>query len=265
MIGWRRRAGGSPSSNRRTKLPRRARRHELAVLFGWGAVTATTFLVLAVIVWHANHPVGLDRASAELRITAGEEGLLGGHPRLARAAERLGTRTSVGLATAALVVVALICRDWVVGVAALLAPVGSFVLTEYFAKPLINEPIPFGGRAFPSGHAAGVAAVAVSALVLSYRRWGAVGSIVVAPLAVAAVLAVGLGVLALGFHPYPTDVAGGVALGATVVLGLTAVLELCWRAWSRRGGPRPSQFARRGTKSSVGRRDAAARRPDSAV
>ena len=236
MIAWCRRAGGKPKDDtHRRPIRRHERKHDLAVLLGWGAVAATSFVVLAAIVWHANHPVGLDRAAGRLGITAGDEGLLGGHHRLARAGERLGTRPIVGLATAALVGVALIWREWVVGVAALLAPLGCFVLTEYLAKPLINDPIPFGGRAFPSGHAAGVAAVAVSALVLSYRRWGAVGSTLVAPLAVTAVLAVGLGVLALGFHHYPTDVAGGVTLGATVVLVLTAVLELCWRAWSRRG------------------------------
>lgn len=137
------------------------------------------------------------------------------------------------MATAALLGLALLWRDWVAGLAALLAPLASFVVTEYLAKPLINEPLPFGGRAYPSGHGAGVAAVAVSALVLFYRRWGGLGAVLVAPLAVAAVLAVALGVLALEFH-HPTDVLGGVALGGTAALWLAAVLDFGVHAWSKR-------------------------------
>ncbi len=188
--------------------------------------------MLSAVVWNTNRPVGLDRAAADLGIT-GESGPLGGHPRLARAAEQVGTRTVVGLATAALLGLALLWRDWVAGLAALLAPLASFVVTEYLAKPLINEPLPFGGRAYPSGHGAGVAAVAVSALVLFYRRWGGLGAVLVAPLAVAAVLAVALGVLALEFH-HPTDVLGGVALGGTAALWLAAVLDFGVHAWSKR-------------------------------
>ncbi len=148
---------------------------------------------------------------------------------MARAAERLGSRTVAGLATAIVVAVAVLSRDWLSAVVATVAPVACFVLTEYVAKPLVNQPTPFGGRAYPSGHVAGVAAVALSALVLVYRRWGGLAAAAFAPVAVAAVVSVGLGVLGLGFHPYPTDVLGGVALGSTVVFTLTAVLSFATR------------------------------------
>jgi membrane-associated phospholipid phosphatase len=185
----------------------------------------TAFVVLSVVVWGANHAVGLDRLAVDLGFGPGDEGPLGGRPGLAHAAERMGSRTSVGLAAAALLGVALLWRDWVVGVTALLAPLATFAVTEYLAKPLINDLVAVGARGYPSGHAGGVAAVAMSAVVLFGRRWGRAGAILVAPLAAAAVLAVSLGVLALELHSYPTDVAGGVALGGGLALSLTALLD----------------------------------------
>ena len=194
----------------------------LSVLLG---IMATSFVLLSSAVWHANRQVALDRAAATIGIVAGEEGPLGGDRRRAELAERLGSRRGVGLAAVALVGLALLWREWLAGLVCLLAPVACFVIIEYVAKPLINEPIPFGGRAYPSGHAAGVAAVAVSAMILLYRHWGGLAAILFAPVGVAAILSVGLGVLALRFHHYPTDVIGGVALAGTVALTLTAVLS----------------------------------------
>ena len=78
--------------------------------------------------------------------------------------------------------------------------------------------------AYPSGHAAGVAAVAVSALLLFYRRWGGVAAILLAPVAGAAVIGVTLGILALRLHHYPTDALGGAMLGSALALALTATL-----------------------------------------
>jgi membrane-associated phospholipid phosphatase len=186
---------------------------------------AAAFFMLAVDVWHTNSPVGLDRAAWRLGITAGEDGPLDGNARWAHFAESIGSRRGVALGAVALLGLALIWRDAIVALVALLAPVASFVMTEYFAKPLINAPIPYGGRMYPSGHAAGVAAVAVTALLLLYGHWGAVAAVLFAPLAVAAVAVVGLGVLRLNFHHYPTDIVGGATLGAAVALTLTAVLD----------------------------------------
>jgi membrane-associated phospholipid phosphatase len=211
-------------------------RRELIVLITGAAVTAGLFVALAATVWHINEPVGLDRSLARLGLESGEEGPLGAHPRLARAAERLGSRGVVGLATAALVALAALWRDWIGGLVALASPVACFVLTEYVAKPLINQPSAVTGRGFPSGHTAGVTAVALSALILVYRRRGGGVTAVCAPLAIAPVLAVGLGLLALRFH-YPTDVAGGGALGGTVVFTLTVILSSPWLAPGERRQP----------------------------
>ena len=208
----------------------------LCVLTG---IMGTVFLVLTGDVWRANHRVGLDRTAANFGIVAGEEGPLGGHTPRAELAERLGSRTGVGLAAAALFGLALLWRQWVAGLVSLLSPVACFVLIEYVAKPLINQPIPFGGRAYPSGHAAGVTAVALRALILLYRRWGALAAILFAPLGVAAIVSVGLGVLALEFHHYPTDVVGGAALAGAVVLTLTAVLTWATHAFCTSVGHPP--------------------------
>ena len=53
---------------------------------------------------------------------------------------------------------------------------------EYIAKPLINAPIRYGGRTFPSGHTAGVAALGVTAIVIVYRRWGGMAALLLSPL-----------------------------------------------------------------------------------
>ncbi len=208
--------------------PSFSRRRELVVLCVLLAITATTFVLLTADVWHANRQVALDRLAAKLGIAEGKDGALGGHPRQAEMAARLGSRKGVGLATAALVGVALVWRQWVAALVCLLAPAVCFVAVEHVAKPLINAPVPFGGRSYPSGHAAGVAAVTISAIFLLYRRWGGLVAMLVAPLAAAPVIAVGLGVLALGFHHYPTDVIGGALLAGTVVATLGATLS--WAA-----------------------------------
>ncbi len=205
------------------------------MLFVLAGIMAATFVVLTANVWHANRDVALDRAAAKLGIVPGEEGPLGRDHRRAELAEQLGSRRGVGLATVALVGLAMLWREWVLALVGFLAPVACFVIIEYVAKPVINESIPFGGRAYPSGHAAGVAAVVVSGLVLVYRRWGGLAALLLAPVAVAAVVTVGLGVLALRFHHYPTDVLGGAVLASTVVLALTAGLSWALDRWLTAG------------------------------
>ena len=205
------------------------------MLFGAATGAAVLFLVLTSIVWQANQPVGLDRMAERVGVRAGAEGPLGRHGRLSHAAEQLGTRKVVGSTAVVIFTLALVWRDWVAGVVALLSPVLCFGLVEYVAKPAINTPVPFGGRAFPSGHAAGVTAVSVSALILVYRRWGGMAAIAASPFGLVAIVAVGLGVLALSLHQYLTDVLGGVTLGATVPLTMIAVLSFGVSRWP---GPR---------------------------
>ena len=207
---------------------RASSRSRAARLSCGAAVMAAAFLILSENVWHANHSVALDHIATDLGLAAGE---VGEHTPMAERVEQLGSREGVGLAAVALAVLAIIWRDWIAALVAVLAPITCFVITEYVAKPLINDPIPFGGRAFPSGHAAGVTAVALTAVLLLHRRWGVLVAVLFAPLGIAAVLGVGSAVLTLRFHHYPTDVLGGVGLGAAVVLTLAAVLSLARDRW----------------------------------
>ena len=199
-------------------MPADSRQQLVALLVGGGS--ALLFLTLVVLVWRTNGPVGLDRLADRLIRATGE-----GRRRLWWTATRLGSPSWVALSSATLVSVALIWRDRVGALLAVLGPAVTGLLTEFVAKPLVNCPASWGGRMFPSGHAGGLAAVAVVALVLVHRRWGRGATAVLAPLAAVAVFASSVGVVRLGLH-YPTDAVGGVALAATVVLSLTVGLEV---------------------------------------
>jgi undecaprenyl-diphosphatase len=139
------------------------------------------------------------------------------------------------LAAAALLALAFWWRDMISAVLAVAGPLGSFVLTEYVAKPIINEPAAAGARMYPSGHTAGVAAVAVTALVLLYRKRGWVAAALFSPIAVGSIVLVGLAVLRRSFH-YPTDVVGGAALAVTAVAGFTVVLSLIFEVQTHEQG-----------------------------
>lgn len=199
-------------------------RRNLAVLTIAACLAALAFVSLTAMVWRANAAVGLDRFAEQYGGGPGKRGLLGNHAQLAVWAESIGSPMHVALGASAIVALAALWRDWVMAVVALLAPLGSFALTEFVAKPIINQPIPFGGRSYPSGHGAGVAAVVAAALIIVYGRWGGAAAALLAPFALTIVTAVGLGVLALDFHHYATDVVGGALLGATLALALTVML-----------------------------------------
>lgn len=145
----------------------------------------------------------------------------------------LGSASVVVLLAAGLALAAFAWRDWLGAVLALAGPGVTGGLTQYLLKPLVTPSSLAGDRAFPSGHAGGAASVALVAVILVYRGWGRVPAFILAPLAALPVLAVGHGLVRLGYH-YPTDVAGGVLLAMLVVLGLAAVL------------PRPGGSAGRG-------------------
>lgn len=216
-----------------------ASRREALVLFVAAAIFAAGFVLLTSAVWRTNTPVALDRSAERLGIREGKNGPLGGYTQWARVAAGIGSAGSVAAATAVVVGLAMIWRDLVAGVVVVLAPVLTFAVTEYVAKPAINAPIAFGGRSYPSGHGAGVAAVSVGALILVYRRWGGFGALLLVPFVGAAFAAVGLGVLSLGFHHYITDPLGGVALGATIALSLGAVGSFVESGISGMMTPRP--------------------------
>lgn len=186
------------------------------------------FLVLTALVWRIDGPVRLDRLTSRGLAKLGllgrrDEGLLRSH-RLSVALADLGSPVVVGGLALALGGLAVWWREREVAVLAVLGPACAGLLTELVAKPLIGRPAYGGGDTFPSGHAAGLAAVAMVAVVLVHRRRGRAASIPLAPLALVAVLAMGVSMVRLGRH-YPTDIAGGLALGAIVVLGLTVLLS----------------------------------------
>lgn len=207
----------------------------VSTLFVVAAVAAIAFVVLTADVWRTNAPVAVDRAAASFGIAAGEIGPLANHLRLAHTMERIGSPPAVGLGALALLVLALIWRDLVIALGGPAAPLASFVITEYIAKPLINQPIPYGGRMYPSGHTAGVAAILTTALVLVYRRRGLLVAAILAPLAAAVVVVVGLALLRLDFHHYVTDIVGGALLGASVSLTSVAVITVLTKGYP---GPR---------------------------
>jgi membrane-associated phospholipid phosphatase len=188
------------------------------------------FAVLTAMVWHAPGLVDLDlaaqrwRSSEEVDALLADGGALGFRSGLRpQQVVDLGSRRFVIPAAFLLALLALVGRDRIAALVAVGGPGLTGGLTQYLLKPVVN--VPDGPRAFPSGHAGGITAVALVAVVLVYRRWGWLPALLVAPLAAAPALLVGAAVLRLNFH-YPTDVLGGSLLAATIVLGLTAVLTL---------------------------------------
>ncbi len=121
-----------------------------------------------------------------------------------------------------LVAVAVRRHDPWAALLSLLAPIGAVTLVDMLAKPLVGR---YHGAAlaFPSGHATGAAATATLILVLLNRWYGWRVALCWMPAVALLPLAVGTGVVRLGWH-YPTDVIGGVAFGAAVVVALAAAI-----------------------------------------
>lgn len=220
-----------PSSGAATTKPDGAPHWRLLLLsvVAVGAL-AGSFVALAAVVWETRGIVELDRLAQRLRRSGPMDGLLAdgaplGFSSLLRPEEvvNLGSKMFVVPAAFVLALLALILRDRIGALVAVAGPGVTGALTEYFLKPLINAPE--GPRAFPSGHAGGVTAIALVVVVLAYRRWGWPLAAVVTPLAAVLVLLVGAALLRLDRH-FPTDVLGGGVLAASVVLGLIAALSL---------------------------------------
>jgi membrane-associated phospholipid phosphatase len=106
---------------------------------------------------------------------------------------------------------------------AIAVPVAS-ALTKLLLQPLVHRTLT-GGVSYPSGHATGAFALAVTVAVLMVNPPGTrLSRRVRASIAVAALLAAGtvaVALVALSFH-YATDTVGGAALATAVVL-LTAL------------------------------------------
>ena len=149
----------------------------------------------------------------------------------ARAATTAGDSDVVNVVAAAVAIALLIIKFWHGAVLVVIARIGELASTtavkDLLARPrptLLNPVDYAAGYSFPSGHAAGAAAVygALVVLVLPRAiRWAralllAAGTSLISAVAASRVL--------LGVH-YPSDVAAGAALGLAWV-GIAALLVL---------------------------------------
>jgi undecaprenyl-diphosphatase len=147
----------------------------------------------------------------------------------ARAVTTAGSSLVVNVVAAVAAIVLLIMRLWRGAVLVVVARLGELASTTAVKdllarpRPTLLNPVDHGaGYSFPSGHAAGAAAVYGALLVLVLpraARWAralllAAGALLICAVAASRVL--------LGVH-YPSDVAAGAALGLAWV-GIAALL-----------------------------------------
>jgi undecaprenyl-diphosphatase len=156
-----------------------------------------------------------------------------GHPWLlaaARAATTIGSPLVVDLVATVAGLILLIALRWRAVVLVAVARVGELACESGLKaltarpRPILDHPVAHAwGYAFPSGHAAGAAAVYGSSVLLAVprlRRWAqvlvlAAGALLIAAVAASRVL--------LGVHSH-SDVVAGVALGLAWV-GIAALLS----------------------------------------
>jgi membrane-associated phospholipid phosphatase len=162
--------------------------------------------------------------------------------RALRALVWFGSPLGTGIAVAVLVLLALAWRDRMGATIALAGPLAAEVLTEQVLKPLVDRTGPNGAvYFFPSGHATGVAAVAMVALLLLARRAGRGWALAAAPVLAGWVAAVCVALVQLRYH-YFSDVMGGVAVGVATVLTAAVLLAAArpgWRVEPARSWHRP--------------------------
>ncbi len=219
-------AAGSVSTPPGWLLPPRLSR-PLAVLAGLCALTA---VLLGIGLRNGLGPSRIDVALAELVNAA-----FGPATRVSDELAELGKASSVAALTVLLSVVLAACGRPRFAALTVCAALAIPVVTSA-GKALSGRELQ-GELSFPSGHAAGITAVAtVLALFLAdalspRRRW-------LAPVAAAACVlipvTVGLAVMVERFH-YPTDVIGGWCVGVATTVGLALGFDL----HQRRRGARP--------------------------
>src|SRR5947209_15829132 len=147
----------APTTDVRTLAPRA---HQY-VLFGIAAGGLAVFAVLAVLVWHARGPIGLDDAIARI---GNEQDLL------LRRLAFLGSPEFVFTGVFVTATVAFALRDYGGVVICAVGPTLAAVV-GLLAKHVIDRPISTG-QAYPSGHATLAAALATVVVVIAYRRGG---------------------------------------------------------------------------------------------
>jgi undecaprenyl-diphosphatase len=152
----------------------------------------------------------------------------------------LGSTTIVVLISAVALCVLLLLRDKRGALQLLLASLGASALTQA-TKRIVERPRPeelphlisASGFSYPSGHSLAAAALylTISILALRHFRTAASQSVVLA-MALSIIALVGASRIYLGVH-FPSDVAGGMALG----LGWALLLTGCFALTNRRESP----------------------------
>lgn len=214
------------------------------------ALSVAVLVVLAVTVFHVRGPLGIDRAIGGPRggpsTTNPLEQLLPAGWTWARWSRYrrlawLGSPQFV-LAVAALIVVAAsIRRDRALAIVAAIGPAGAGLVGWLLKRPI--DRLIGGTRSFPSDHATLAGALAALIVLTAYRVGGTRAALLaVLPAAVMPALA-SIALVRLGWH-YPTDVAGGLALGVGGVCAVALVVTT--RAGARRmWSARPRSVAQR--------------------
>jgi membrane-associated phospholipid phosphatase len=146
---------------------------------------------------------------------------------LANELVRIGSLPVLLVGVAVIFLVA-VFRDPVRALACAVGPVVAVEVVEHIAKPMVGREIGAGSFTYPSGTVAVVAALTAAVFLVTPRLLRPV-SAVLGPLVV---LGVGWAVLALRWH-YPTDVIGGVWVGAGAVFFLDAFAHLPWLLFAR--------------------------------
>ena len=96
------------------------------------------------------------------------------------------------------------------------------------ARPVVEDALVHaGGTSFPSGHAFAIAATGTTVTLLLWPMLGPRGRVVVPTIAAVLTLATGADRVLLGAH-YPSDVVGGILLGATV----SGASYIGYRGWT---------------------------------
>jgi membrane-associated phospholipid phosphatase len=121
-----------------------------------------------------------------------------------------------------------ITRDWVRALACSAAPVIAVEVVEHIAKPMVGREIGAGFFTYPSGTVAVVAALAAGVFLVTPRLLRPLTAVI----GTFVVIGVGWAVLVLRWH-YPTDVIGGVWVGAGAVFFIDAIAHFPWLLLTR--------------------------------
>jgi membrane-associated phospholipid phosphatase len=137
---------------------------------------------------------------------------------------------SLPVLVAGVVVIFLVAifRDWVRAFACAAGPIIAVEVVEHIAKPMVGREIGAGSFTYPSGTVAAVAALTAAVFLVTPRLLRPVSAVVGAFV----LIGVGWAVLVLRWH-YPTDVLGGVCVGAGAVFFIDALAHLPWVLFSR--------------------------------